>query len=85
MTFLLDHGNELLSGKELAAALKRTPQYVSAMKRDGFLMPGNRATLNQALIWLHENPAFTQKRKKFNQNNLGQNNFSQPAPLIILS
>jgi hypothetical protein len=63
MTFLLPNGNELLSGKELAAALKRTPTYVSAMHREGFPMPGNRATVNQALIWLHEHPHFRQNRR----------------------
>ncbi|HNX52337.1 MAG TPA: hypothetical protein PKI68_01185 [Pontiellaceae bacterium] len=63
MTFLLPNGNELMSCKELAAALKRTPQYVSAMRRDGFIMPGDRATVNHALIWLHEHPQFRQNKR----------------------
>jgi hypothetical protein len=62
MTFLIPNGNELMSVKELAASLKRTPRYVQAMRRDGFIMPGNRATVNQALIWLSENPDFRQNR-----------------------
>jgi hypothetical protein len=62
MTFLIPNGNELMSCKELAAALKRTPSYISAMRRDGFPMPGNRATVNQALVWLHEHPRFRQNR-----------------------
>jgi len=56
-------GDELLSVKELADQLKRSPRYVRAMARDGFLMPGRRATMNQALVWLCENPFFRQNRR----------------------
>lgn len=61
-SYYVPHGDELLSVKELAGALKRTERYVRAMIRDGFLMPGWRATINQALRWLAENPGFRQNR-----------------------
>lgn len=47
---------ELLTTKELAAYLKRAPSYVYAMKARGFPMPGNRATLTDALRWLARHP-----------------------------
>ena len=47
---------ELLSIKELACELKRGRTYVWAMKCRGFKMPGGRATLTAALIWLESNP-----------------------------
>jgi hypothetical protein len=43
--------------KELAAALGRHRNYVGWMKRRGFLMPGNLATLAEARAWLARNPA----------------------------
>lgn len=49
---------ELLSVKELAERLKYTARYVYAMRRDGFVMPGGRASVNDALQWLRENPHF---------------------------
>lgn len=48
---------KLLSGKELAAALNRGRNYISAMRRRGFQMPGGRATLRDALQWLVRNPS----------------------------
>ncbi len=64
---MLPYGDELLDRKGLATALLRSLSYVDAMTRDGFLMPGNRATLNQAILWLAENPNFRQRsvRLKF--------------------
>lgn len=59
---MVPDGDELLSIKELADRLKRSRCYVAAMKRDGFPMPGNRATVNHALHWLTENPLFRQRR-----------------------
>lgn len=47
---------ELLTVKELASALKRAPGYVYAMRSRGFIMPGNRARLDEALSWLLKNP-----------------------------
>lgn len=48
--------DELLSIKELAWKLGRSREYIRAMRRRGFRMPGNRATLSDALIFLEENP-----------------------------
>jgi hypothetical protein len=48
--------SELLSIKELAAELKRGRNYVGAMVRLGFPMPGGRATVEAALVWLEKNP-----------------------------
>lgn len=64
MTFFIPTGNELLSIKELAGALKRSRGYIHAMKRAGFPMPGNRATVNHALRWLAENPSFRHRKNK---------------------
>jgi hypothetical protein len=58
---------ELLSVKELADRLKYTPRYVYAMRRDGFEMPGNRASVQMALDWLRENPDFAVNRPKNEQ------------------
>lgn len=43
---------KLLSCKELASQLSRSQSYVSAMKRKGFKMTGNRATLSEARRFL---------------------------------
>jgi len=48
--------NDLLTIKELAAALKRSRFYVLAMKRRGFQMPGGVATVAEARRWLAQNP-----------------------------
>lgn len=62
--YLVPGGDELLSVKELADQLKRTPRYIRAMVRDGFSMPGRRATLNNALRWLIQNQTFRQNKPK---------------------
>ena len=46
----------LLSCKELAWQLNRHVNYVYAMRRAGFHMPGDRTTLHDALQWLSQNP-----------------------------
>jgi hypothetical protein len=46
----------LLAVKELAEALRRDRTYVWAMKCRGFAMPGGRARLSDALIWLEKHP-----------------------------
>jgi hypothetical protein len=46
----------LLSVKEIASRLNRSLNYVYAMKKRGFLMPGGRATLSEATAWLTRNP-----------------------------
>jgi hypothetical protein len=48
----LNRESELLTRKELAAALKRHVSYVSAMRRKGFKMPGGTATLAEAREFL---------------------------------
>jgi len=48
--------SQQLSIKELAAELGRNRSYVQAMKKHGFKMRGGRATLDEALQWLDENP-----------------------------
>ncbi|RRJ96840.1 hypothetical protein Ga0100231_024035 [Opitutaceae bacterium TAV4] len=58
----MPNDNELLSRKELALALKRNVSYVKAMLRDGFPMPGKRATLAEARAWIASQPNFRQKR-----------------------
>lgn len=42
----------LHSGKELAAALGRSEDYVGLMKKGGFRLP---AKLSEAVIWIREN------------------------------
>lgn len=46
----------LFTPKELAALLKRSRTYIFAMKRRGFRMVNNRATLTEARNWLANNP-----------------------------
>lgn len=46
----------LLTAKEIAAALRRHPTYVYAMRKQGFPMPGFRATLSSAIAWVSEHP-----------------------------
>jgi hypothetical protein len=49
----------LLNVKELAAELKRHPQYVAAMKAFGYeFSHGNRTTYPHALAWLGAHPDF---------------------------
>lgn len=43
--------------KELAEELGRHRNYIFAMKRCGFIMAGNRATVRQALSFLSRNPS----------------------------
>ncbi len=57
---------ELLSVKELADRMNYSENYVRAMKRDGFPMPGRRSTVLDALQWLEKNPAF-RKNKRLKQ------------------
>jgi len=57
---------KLLTVKELAAALPpgrsgkpRSPGFVHAMVAKGFPMPGRKASLESAVLWLNYNPLFT--------------------------
>jgi len=52
---------QLLSVKELAWRLNRHPNYVYLMKKAGFPMPGYRATLEDAMQWLSENPGWRKR------------------------
>lgn len=54
--------DDLLTACELAGRLRRSVKYVYAMKKNGFLMPGGLATVNQALAFLARNPAPTSRR-----------------------
>ena len=54
---------ELLSRKELAAALKRSRQYVWAMEKAGFKVIGGMSTLEEAGEWLARNPPPMARKK----------------------
>lgn len=50
---------ELLNKSELAKAMKRHPNYVTAMLRAGYEMEfGDQTTLSHALAWRRKNPHF---------------------------
>lgn len=49
---------KLLTLKELAWELSRSRGYIFAMKRAGFTMPNNRATVDEAMGWLEKHPDF---------------------------
>ena len=51
--------DEVHDVKGLAYVLKRSESYVYDMKSFGFRMPGDRASLRQAMQWLADNEAFT--------------------------
>lgn len=53
---------KLMTVKELADALGRHRNYVTAMNRLGFRMPGGRATLSEARAWLVRNPSPRSRR-----------------------
>lgn len=48
---------QLMTRKELASALRKHVTYISAMKRQGFQMPGRVATLSSAIEFLQHNPS----------------------------
>jgi hypothetical protein len=51
--------DELHDVKGLALGLKRSESYVYDMRSFGFRMPGDRASLRQAIQWLADNEDFT--------------------------
>lgn len=51
---------KLLNIGQLAAELGVPRGFVTAMKACGFRMPGGRSTVEWALQWLRDNPAFDQ-------------------------
>lgn len=59
-----DWYDERVTAKELADRIRYSVRFVRAMKRDGFPMPGRRASANQAFSWLAENPEFRVNRRQ---------------------
>ena len=51
-----ENHHKLLTSKELADALKRSPNYVYKMRSLGFKMPGGVATVAEARAWLTIHP-----------------------------
>ena len=49
-------GDDLVCAKELASRLGHHVNYIYAMKRDGFRMPGGSSTVHAALAWLAVRP-----------------------------
>lgn len=49
---------ELLTQKALAAKLGVSTDWIRAMRRQGFPMPGGRGFLSDAVEWLRGNPSF---------------------------
>lgn len=54
----IDPATTPLSQKELAHYLRRSTEYVRAMKKAGFQMPHGTATLGSAHAWLRRHPNF---------------------------
>lgn len=52
----IERDSRLLTVSELARELRRSHGYVYAMRRRGFVMPADLATLGDALAWLRANP-----------------------------
>ena len=52
----VEQGCTLRCAKELADALGHHVDYIYAMKRDGFPMPGGVNTVYAALQWLEDHP-----------------------------
>ena len=54
---------KLLNKKQLAAELGVSRDYVTAMCRNGFRMPGGRATVAEALGWRKTAPDFQVRQR----------------------
>lgn len=56
----------LLSTKELANMLGRSEKYIYYMRLCGFIMPGGRATIEDAILFLkeHPNPCAEHRKQK---------------------
>lgn len=63
----MEHPEALFTPKELAFLLKRARTYVYAMKRQGFKMPGGKATLGEARAWEATHPAPRGNQKEIRQ------------------
>jgi hypothetical protein len=59
----IDPAITLLNCGQLSAALNVKKKFVSAMRHCGFPMPGNRATVADALAWLKAHPSFQSTKR----------------------
>lgn len=59
----IDPAVTLLNCGQLGAALHVSKQFITAMRHCGFPMPGNRATVADALAWLKANPTFASSKR----------------------
>lgn len=59
----IDPAVTLLNCGQLAAILNVKPPFITAMRHCGFPMPGNRATVADALAWLKANPTFQSSKR----------------------
>jgi hypothetical protein len=50
--------HRMLTGGELAAELNVSPNFILAMKRSGFVMPGRKASVAMARRFLADCPSF---------------------------
>ena len=63
----IDPAVTLLNCGQLGAALHVSKQFITAMRHCGFPMPGNRATVADALAWLKANPTFASSKRTVQQ------------------
>ena len=56
--------DERVCVKELAGRISYSVRYVRAMVRDGFPMPGKRASANDAFGWLGDHPDFCVNKRR---------------------
>ena len=59
----IDPAVTLLNCGQLGAALHVSKGFITAMRHCGFPMPGNRATVADALAWLKANPTFASSKR----------------------
>lgn len=59
----IDPAVTLLNCGQLGAALHVSKGFITAMRHCGFPMPGNRATVTDALAWLKANPSFSSSKR----------------------
>jgi len=59
----IDPAVTLLNCGQLGAALNVKKAFITAMRHCGFPMPGNRATVADALAWLKAHPTFAASKR----------------------